>query len=141
MAITNSKDIEVDILNTATKQSKARDWLPIVFAEYEEPGDFDSSSQDVNGWLSLIREGLHSIPLVEDIFVTIEGYEVDVWVVIPERDLAILHQIVEAEGELFDTLVSGENSPFLMDFHIIYRCGRNIEELVPTGAIKVPRQV
>lgn len=122
----------------------------IVFTGYETPlslgsadneRGFDFSDQDVNGWLSLIREGLYSISPVEDIFVSIEGNEVDVWVVIPEHDLAILHQIVETEGELFDTLVSGESPPFLIDFHIIYRRGRNIEELAPTRAIRLPREV
>ena len=84
-------------------------------------------------------EGLYAIPLVEDIFVSIEGSDVDVWVVIPERDLAILHQITEKEIELYKTLVSGESPPFLIDFHIIYRCGRNVEELAPTRAIRLPR--
>jgi hypothetical protein len=100
---------------------------------------FDSSNQSVDGWLSYIREKLYSNPSVEDIFVSIEDNSVDVWVVIPEHDLAILHQIVEVEGELFDTLVSGESPPFLVDFHIIYRRGRKIEELAPTKAIRVPR--
>lgn len=100
---------------------------------------FDSSDQCVNGWLSLIREELYSIPSVEDIFVSIEDSDVDVWVVIPERDLAILHQITEKEIDLFKTLVSGESPPFLIDFHIIYRCGRNVEELAPTRAIRLPR--
>ena len=139
--------VEVDVLSSMSKQSIARDW-PTVLAGYENPQSLqsvdnrmgsDSSNQYVDGWLSLIREQLYSNPSVEDIFVSIEGNDVDVWVVIPERDLAILHQIVEAEGELFNTLVSGENSPFLMDFHIIYRCGRNIEDLAPTKAIRLPR--
>ncbi len=141
---------QLDVLNSSVKQSIPRDWLPVVFMAEEEPlpvisvdneRSFDSSNQNVNGWLSLIREGLYSIPSVEDIFVSIEGNGVDVWVVIPERDLAILHEIVEKEGELFDTLVSGENSPFLMDFHIIYRRGRNIDDLVPrhSKSIRLPR--
>ena len=140
--------IEVDILNSAIKQPIAKDWLPTIFTGHEEPlpvisvdnkRGFDSSNQCVDGWIALVREALFSIPLVEDIFVSIEDNNVDVWVVIPERDLAILHQIVEREGELFETLVSGENPPFLVDFHIIYRCGRKTEELAPTKAIRLPR--
>jgi len=99
----------------------------------------DFSNQYVDSWLSLIREHLYSNPCVEDIFVNIEGGDVDVWVVIPERDLTILDQIVEKEGELFEMLVSGESPPFLVDFHIIYRRGRKIEELAPTKAIRLPR--
>jgi len=144
-----SSAIAVDILTSTIKESIPKNWLPIIFEEYEEPppvisadneGGFDSSNQDVNGWLSLVREELYSIASVEDIFVSIEDNDVDVWVVIPERDLTILHQIVEREWELLKTLVSGENPPFLMDFHIIYHCGRNIEELAPTDAIRLPKQ-
>jgi len=140
--------IEVDIFNSSVKQPIPKDWLPMISMTYEEAlpiesvgnkGGLDSSDQNVNGWLSLIREELYSNPSVEDIFVSIEDSDVDVWVVIPERDLAILHQIVEVEGELFDTLVSGESPPFLVDFHIIYRRGRKIEELAPTKAIRLSR--
>ena len=141
---------QLDVLNSSVKQSIPRDWLPAVFMAEEEllpiisvdnERSFDFSNQDINGWLSLIKNELYSHPSVEDIFVGIEDSDVDVWVVIPERDLATLHQIVEMEGELFDILVSGESPPFLMDFHIIYRHGRNIEDLAPTKAIRLPRQV
>jgi len=143
-----SSAIEVDILNSSIEQSILKDWSSVISMECEEPprvirvenkGGFDSSNQNVNGWLSLVREKLYANPSVEDIFVDIEDDDVDVWVVIPEHDLAILHQIVEAEGELFDTLVSGESPPFLIEFHVIYRCGRNVEELAPTRAIRLPR--
>jgi len=136
---TNTGDTKVETLSSVAKQSVASDWLPIAFTVYEEPLQMISINNEVNGWLTLIREELYSNPSVEDIFVDIEDDDVDVWVVIPEHDLAILHQIVEVEGELFDTLVSGESPPFLVDFHIIYRRGRKIEELAPTKAIRLPR--
>jgi len=141
--------IQLDTFDSSVKQSIPRDWLPIVFTEDKEPlplksdskRSFDSADQYVNGWISRIREKLYSIPSVEDIFVSIEDTDVDVWVVIPNRDLSVLHQIVEREWELLKTLVSGESPPFLVDFHIIYRCGRNVEDLAPTRTIRLPRQV
>ncbi len=141
ITIADTEQIEVDTLNSLTKQSAARDWWPIFFPEYEElePAISVDTFSHVDGWLSLIGKELYANPSVEDIFVDIEDDDVDVWVVIPEHDLAILHQIVEAEGELFDTLVSGESPPFLIEFHIIYRCGRKTEELAPTRAIRLPR--
>jgi len=139
-------DTMVDVINSAIKKSAPRDWEPVMACEELPPIistdskiDFDLSNWEVNAWLSLIRKELYAIPLVEDIFFSIEGSDVDVWVVIPERDLAILHQIVEREGKLFETFFSGENPPFLVDFHIIYRCGCNIEELAPTKAIRLLR--
>ena len=148
-------DTMIDVLNSAIKKSAPRDWLPVMTCEELLPIistdsktdstgskiDFDFSNQLVNGWLSLIGKELYSNPSVEDIFVSIEDSHVDVWVVIPERNLAILHQIVEREGVLFKTFVSGENRPFLIDFHVIYRCGRNVDDLAPTRAIRLPRQV
>ena len=147
MTIANTVDIEVEIVNSG-EQAVARHWPPTILMGYEEPlpkdsvdyeVGFDSSTQSVNGWLSLVREELYSNPSVEDIFISIEDSDVDVWVVIPKRDLAILHQIVETEGKLFQALVSTESPTFLIDFHIIYRCGRNIEELAPTKAIRLLR--
>ncbi len=146
--VVSSATMEVDILHSSIKQHIPKDWLPIVFTAYETPlslesvdsrRGFDSSDQNVNGWLSLIKEELYANPSVEDIFVTIEDSNVDVWVVIPERDLTILHQIAEREWALSKTFVFGENPPFLIDFHIIYRCGRNVEDLTPTKAIRLPR--
>jgi hypothetical protein len=143
-----SSAIKVDLLNSASEQSIPRDWLPIVFKAHEEilpiigvtnKRDFDSSDQCVDGWIALIREGLYANPSVENIFVSIEDNNVDVWVVIPKRDIAILRQLVEIEGRILEILVSGERSPFLMDFHIIYRSGRNLEELAPTRTIRLPR--
>jgi len=150
MTIANTVDIEVEIVNSG-EQAVARHWSPTVLMGYEEPlpvdsvdneVGFDSSNQDVNGWLSLVREELYANPSVEDIFVSIEDSNVDVWVIIPERDLAVLDQLADIEWKLLEIFVSGENPPFLVvDFHIIYRCGRNIKELAPTQAIRLPRQV
>lgn len=145
-----SSAIEVDLLNSTIKQSIPRDWLPTIFMAYEEPlpivsvvneRGFDSSNQCVDGWIALIREKLYSNPSVEDIFVSIEDSDVDVWAVIPERDIVILDQLADIEWELLERLVSGEHPVLLIDFHIIYRCGRNTEDLAPTRAIRLPRQV
>ena len=133
-----------DICDNSTKQCKARDWLPAVFGEplpviSVDNKSIDLSDQYANGWISFIREGLYAIPSVEDIFVSIDDNDVDVWVVIPERDLAVLDQLADIEWELLETFVSGEHPAFLLDFHVIYRCGRNIEDLAPTRAIRLPR--
>ncbi len=149
MTIANTVDIEAEIVNSG-EQAVARHWPPTILMGYEEPLPEDSvdnevgldfSDQTINGWLALVREQLYSNPSVEDIFVSIEGSDVDVWVVIPERDLVVLDQLADTEWGLLEMLVSGEHPPFLIDFHVIYRCGRNIEDLAPTKAIKLRRQV
>lgn len=136
-----------DVCDNLTKQCIARDWLPAVFGEplptinVDNKRGFDSSDQYVNGWIARIKEELYSIPSVEDIYVGIEDTDVDVWVVIPERDIAALDQLADIEWKLLEILVSGKHPAFLIDFHIIYRCGRNIEDLAPTRAIRLLRQV
>lgn len=143
-----SYNIEVDILNTAIKRSVSRKWVPTTSVVYEEPlpiisvdnkRSFDSSDQCADGWIALIREELYANPSVEDIFVSIEDNNVDVWVVIPKRDISVLRQLVEGEGRIVEMLVSGKHPAFLIDFHIVYRSGRNLEELAPTRAIRLPR--
>ncbi len=149
MTIANTVDIEVEIVNSG-EQAVARHWPPTILMGYEEPlpkdsvdneVGFDSSNQYVDGWIALIRGALYSNPSVEDIFVSIEGSDVDVWVIIPERDLAALDQLADIEWELLEMFTSGEHPVFLIDFHVIYRCGRNIEDLAPTMAIRLSRQV
>ncbi len=139
-------DTMVDVLDSAIKKSAPREWLPVMACEELSPIistnskiDFDFPNQLLNGWLLLIREKLYAIPSVEDIFFSIEDSDVDIWVVIPERDLAALDQLANIEWKMLNMFVSGEHPAFLIDFHIIYRCGRNVEDLAPTRAIRLPR--
>ena len=139
MRIANTKQIETNILDSVNKQSGYR-CLIAVYTEYEEP--LTASNVDntgVNGWISLIKKTLFANPSVEDIFVSIEDSDVDVWVVIAKRDLSVLSQLVEKEEQVIEMLVSGENPALMIDFHVIYRCGRNIKELVSNRAIRLPR--
>lgn len=99
------------------------------------------SDQSVNGWISQIRDALYSIPSVESIYVSIQGEEVDIWVVIPKRDIGIVRQIAECQGRFLKMLALDEHSPFVVDFHVVYREGRSEEDLLPTRAFCVPRQV
>ena len=147
MRIANTKQIDTDILDSVKKQSGYR-YLTAVIIEYEEQltvsnvdntGLFDLTNQSVNGWISLIKKRLFDNPSVEDIFVSIEKSDVDVWVVIAERDLSVLSLLVEEEEQIIEKLVSGENPALLIDFHVIYRCGRNIEDLVSNRAIQLPK--
>lgn len=140
MTIATTVDIESETVNSG-EQAVARHWPPTILMGYEESLPEDSVDSDVNSWISLIREELYSLSSVDDIFISIEDNNVDVWVAIPKRDISVLRQLVEIEGRILETLVSGEHPAFLIDFHVIYRCGRKIEELVSNRAIRLPRQV
>ncbi len=133
--------IEVDISDSSVKESIPKDWPLVPTVSVENSRRYDSSDQSVNGWITRVREKLYSNTAVEDIFVKIEDNDIDVWVVTSKREIGVLRQIVEKEDELLKTLVSGDNPALFIDFHVIYRCGRNIEELVPTRAIRIQRGV
>lgn len=142
--------IEQGAFNVRVEEYTPRVWPAIALAGYKESltlvseenkGGFDFSDQCVDGWLALIRKELYANPSVEDIFISIEDSDVDVWVVLPKRDLAILRQLASIEWKMLKIFVSGEHPPFLIDFHVVYRCGRNADDLVPTKTIRLPRQV
>ena len=116
MRVANTEQIEINIIDSVIKQS-GYICLPTVYTEYEEPltaSKVDNTS--VNGWISLIKKNLFANPSVDDIFVSIEGSEVDVWVVIAKRDLSVLSQLVEKEEQVIEILVSGENPALLIDY-------------------------
>ncbi len=146
MRIDNTIQIDTDILDSVKKQSDY-ERLTAVVSGYENPLTvdnnntvlFDLITPSVNDWISLIKKRLFDNPSVEDIFVSIEKSDVDVWVVIAERDLSVLSLLVEKEDQIIEKLVSGENPALLIDFHVIYRCGRNIEDLVSNRAIQLPK--
>jgi len=142
--------VEIDISVSSLRESSLKDWSPTLFMWHEEllPAEdvknrekFELTDQGINGWMSRIRDELYSISMVENIFVTIEDNDINVWVVIPRRDITVLRQIVEKEDELLKVLVSGDNPALFIDFHVIYRCDRDMEKLAPTRAISLPKEV
>lgn len=117
--------------------------VPVKPAVIQTPSRSDRSTvvsdQQKDGWISYIQEVIYSISDVENIYVEIAGNEVDVWVIIPKRDIAVVRQIVESEGEIVRTFASVEDPAFLLDFHVVYRNGRDESLFVPELAIRLPK--
>lgn len=103
--------------------------------------DIASSDQSTEGWVCRIRDELYSIPAVESMFMAIYEGDVDVWAVIPKRDISVVRQIAEAKGRILKLFAFAEHPPFFIDFYVVYREGRTEEDLLPKGAIRVPPRV
>ena len=98
-----------------------------------------SSDQTMNGWIAYVREEFYSIPEVEAIYVVIEENNIDIWLLIPNRDFALVLQLVDHEIKILETFVAIEQPLFLFEFHIVYRCGADESQFVPQRAIRLPR--
>lgn len=95
--------------------------------------------QQKDGWISYIREVIYAVAEIEKVYVEIADKQVDVWVIIPKRDIAVVRQIVERQGEIVRAFASVEDPPFLLDFHVVYRNGRDESLFVPELAIRLSK--
>lgn len=119
--------------------------FPIVVThEYESQvavtDENSEFAQNVNGWIAYIKDQLYSITGVESIYITIDEKQVDIWILIPNRDIGLMRQIVEKEMLIVDNLDTDREPMFEIDFHIVYRYGDMGEsKLLPQQAIQIPR--
>jgi hypothetical protein len=97
------------------------------------------SDQFKDGWITHIREHFYSTSQVEAIYMTINENDIDIWLLIPNRDIAIVRQLAEKETEILARFAALERPPFLVEFHVVYRCGADESQFVPQQAIRLPR--
>lgn len=118
---------------------------------YSQAADeFESSNSDViiatsedSWWLNKIRAELYKNQAVEGIYLTLEGSGkdliVDYWIVIPHRDIDLVRELIRSQREnVIGSFSQIGDPPFQLDFHICYREGRDVLDLLPDRAIKVP---
>lgn len=62
----------------------------------------------------------------------------DYWIVIPERDVALVRRLLEEQQQKVIRLFANTaNPPFQLDCHIVYGVGRDASSLVPSGATRI----
>lgn len=93
------------------------------------------------GLMATIRGEVYKHTDVESVYMSINTEPlVDYWIVIEHRDIALVRTLVEDQQRNIINLFTGtENPPIQIDFHIIYREGREVSELVPTNAFLIPK--
>lgn len=97
------------------------------------------SGQSKNDWISYIREEFYSFPQVDAIYVTIDDRDVDIWLLIPHRDINLVRQLIEKEMKIFERFSDAEEPIFLIEFHVVYGNNSDENQLVPQKAIKLPK--
>jgi hypothetical protein len=92
-----------------------------------------------NECMAFVKEEMYSISGIESIYVSIDGESVDIWILIPERDIDLVQRIIEKENRIIDRFINEGQTQYLFDFHVLYQCQATESELVPTNSIKIPK--
>ena len=88
---------------------------------------------------SLLRDALFSINGIESIHLARDETTIDVWIVIPERDIGLVRKIAETERSLMSHFVNHRRDPlFYFDFHTVYRGTNDLQDLIPRKTIEIP---
>lgn len=95
------------------------------------------SDQEINGWIGYIKEYLYTFKQVESVFYQIDKENIDIWIIIPDRNIALLRDLIDAEMNMLDRFDVEGKSLYVFEFHIIYRCGVDEINVTPQGAIRV----
>jgi hypothetical protein len=92
-----------------------------------------------NECMAFVKEEIYSISEIESIYVSIDGESIDIWILIPERDIDLVQRIIEKENRSIDRFINEGQTKYLFDFHVLYQCQATESELVPANSIKIPK--
>ena len=95
--------------------------------------------QSGNECMAFVKEEMYSISGIESIYVSIDGESVDIWILIPERDIDLVQRIIEKENRIIDRFINEGQTKYLFDFHVLYQCHATESELVPANSVKIPK--
>lgn len=138
----------LSVLDSRVKQTLASPLNPFTFdvrqdisktSIGQENSGMVLSDQSETGWVAHIREEFYSFPEVESIYMTIDDSDIDIWLLVRNRSIGLVRQLAEKEMEILDRFASAERPLFLIDFHVVYRCGADESQFVPQRAIRLPR--
>ena len=142
--ITSNQDIEFRLFSpselVSMYQMDQRLYVSISKASIPQESSYMVlSDQSKDGWVAHIREEFYSVPEVEAIYVAIDENNIDIWLLIPNRDICVVRQLAEIEMKILERFISLEQPLFLLDFHVVYRCGADESQFVPQRAIRLRR--
>ena len=83
-----------------------------------------------DSWISYLGRQLYAVTGVEKVYISRETDNVDVWIIIPQRDTHIMEQISMVYGKIIELFSLTKRSPLLFDFHVIYRDGADDKDLI-----------
>lgn len=132
---------------TLTSKSLPTTLYPMAIAESNSnaienrPQPLEPSNTREHGWLQLIRREIYANPKVEALYIRFQEHRpaIDYWIIIQTRDVALVKEIAQSQRSRILNLFAEDSSPFVLDFHICYQENRPFDEVVPSGAIFVPK--
>jgi hypothetical protein len=145
---TNSEIVYIRWNNVSIKCSNKADILPAATDGDQSLSRLISDNrlenvfftdQEVNGWLAYIKAIFYEYPQVESVYYSIEEDNIDIWLIIPERDFSLVRRLVDSEMLVLDTFEMDDKSLCQCEFHIIYRDGHLESDLVPQSALRIPK--
>ena len=104
------------------------------------PGEgAEEELQSTDAWISRLRNALLSIEGIESMHLAIDDNTIDVWVIIPKRDVDLVRKVSETERTVMSQLINRQpDASFHFDFHTVYRESQKVSDLIPGRAIKIP---
>jgi len=126
---------KVDILPAVINDDQSLSWL----TSDNRVENVFFTNQEVNGWIAYIKEMFYVYPEVESIYYSIEEDNIDIWLIIPERDFSLVRRLVDLEMLALDTFETDDKSLCQCEFHIIYREGHIEGDLIPQKALHIPK--
>ena len=87
-----------------------------------DTGTFFKTDERSDGWIIRLREDLYAIHGVERVYMERQNDTINIWTLIPNRDLGLVRRISMAQRRIMQDFVGQQANPkFLFDFHTIYR--------------------
>lgn len=105
--------------------------ISVVLYPYtiDETLQIDQVDSLTNRLENFVAEKIFTIPEVEYVFLSLENDSINIWTVINKLDREVRKKIYDVEYDILDILKG-----FQLDFHVICRNDRNIEELYTSNA-------
>ena len=116
-------------------QGKEFDAIDTTFKTSLKERDRYKYLQSGNDCMAFVKEEMYSISGIESIYVSIDGESLDIWILIPERDIDLVQRIIEKENRIVDRFIDEGQTKYLFDFHVLYQCQATESELVPANSM------
>ncbi len=128
---TDAKEIEIYPLDTREY------WSIKLISDDTAIEDVVDNNQVIDGWIGYIKEKFTVVSEIESINYIVDKKKIDIWIILPDRNLQIIRQIIDIEMEVLDIFDDDANTVFDFGFHIIYRCGFSEQNVLPVGTRKM----
>jgi len=87
--------------------------------------------------IAFVKEEMYSISEIKSIYISIDGESIDIWILIPDRNINLIDRIIEKENKIIDRFIHDGQTKYLFEFHVLYMCQTDESEITPSNSIKI----